>query len=209
MIKTRAGGHETSVLGRQAIPLPLTAPADGAPPRSDRCADERSRRLAAMFERYLPFVWRSLRRLGVSDAGVDDAAQEVFMIAARRLDSIAADKEQSFLFGVALRIAADARRKHARRREAPLDSAPEPTAATAQADEALERHRARELLDRLVAELPDDTRPVFLLYELEGLTMAEIATFLDLAPGTVASRLRRGREDFTRRVAALGGKEPR
>jgi RNA polymerase sigma-70 factor (ECF subfamily) len=37
---------------------------------------------------------------------------------------------------------------------------------------------------------------VFVLYELEGLSMAEIAGLLELPPGTVASRLRRAREEF-------------
>ena len=57
------------------------------------------------------------------------------------------------------------------------------------------------MLDAIVAELPDDTRPVFVLHELEGMTMAEIASCLGMAPGTVASRLRRAREVFARAVA--------
>jgi RNA polymerase sigma-70 factor (ECF subfamily) len=46
----------------------------------------------------------------------------------------------------------------------------------------------------------DDLRTVFVLHDIEGLTMAEIADALALNPGTVASRLRRAREDFNRRV---------
>jgi RNA polymerase sigma-70 factor (ECF subfamily) len=47
-----------------------------------------------------------------------------------------------------------------------------------------------------------ELRAVFVLYELEDFTMAEIARTLELPPGTVASRLRRARETFER-LAAL------
>ncbi|MFT3771354.1 MAG: sigma factor-like helix-turn-helix DNA-binding protein [Minicystis sp.] len=56
--------------------------------------------------------------------------------------------------------------------------------------------------------MPLDLRAVFVLFELEQATMAEIAAMLDLPPGTVASRLRRAREHFqaaARRIAAKGG----
>jgi RNA polymerase sigma-70 factor (ECF subfamily) len=49
-----------------------------------------------------------------------------------------------------------------------------------------------------------DLRTVFILYEVEEMTMAEIATVLQIPPGTVASRLRRAREDFLARVRSTG-----
>jgi RNA polymerase sigma-70 factor (ECF subfamily) len=64
------------------------------------------------------------------------------------------------------------------------------------------------MLDDLVAQLPDDTRPVFVLFELEGMTMASIAGCLDLPAGTVASRLRRARELFAAQVARLEARSP-
>jgi RNA polymerase sigma-70 factor (ECF subfamily) len=60
----------------------------------------------------------------------------------------------------------------------------------------LDERRRLELLDGLLARLPEDLAEVFVLFELEELTMAEIARLLDLPPGTVASRLRRARERF-------------
>jgi RNA polymerase sigma-70 factor, ECF subfamily len=154
-------------------------------------------RLTAMFTTHFDFVWRSLRRLGVHDAAVDDAAQEVFVVAQRKLRAIEHGKEKAFLFGTAVRVAADSRRARGRRRETPNEAAaatsPDPGART---DELVEQKRARELLDRVIAALPDDARPVFVLYELEGMTMAEIAACLAIPPGTVASRLRRAREAF-------------
>lgn len=160
-------------------------------------------RLSSMFHHHYDFVWRSVRRLGVAPDAVDDAAQEVFVIASRKLDSIELGKEKAFLFGTALRVASDSRRALQRRRQAPADDQPEPVDATPGIDELVDQKRAREILDELIQRLPEDTRPVFVLFELEGMTMAKIASYLDLPAGTVASRLRRARELFAEHVARL------
>jgi RNA polymerase sigma-70 factor, ECF subfamily len=202
VIKSLAAGHPSGAMVSEAARLPLGVP------RASTTTDDSVDRLAAIFHQHYDFVWRSVRRLGVPPDGVDDAAQEVFVVVSRRLDAIERGKEKAFLFGTAMRVAADARRARARRRQSP-DEAPEPADASPAPDELVDRKRARELLDELVAQLPDDTRPVFVLFELEGMTMAEIAAVLELAPGTVASRLRRAREVFAafvaRRDAAQGG----
>jgi RNA polymerase sigma-70 factor (ECF subfamily) len=157
-------------------------------------------RLRAIFDANLDFVWRSLRRLGVPQLVVDDATQEVFLVASRRLADIEVGRERSFLFATALRVASDARRASARRGkrddralERIADDAPGP-------DELADRRRARALLDRVLDTLDLELRAVFVLYELEEMTMVEIASILDLAQGTVASRLRRARQAF--KVAA-------
>ena len=160
-------------------------------------------RLSKMFHHHYDFVWRSVRRLGVSPEAVDDATQEVFVGASRKLDAIEAGKEKAFLFGTAVRVAADSRRAHGRRLRASSEEQPELVDTTPAQGELVDQKRARELLDELVAQLPEDTRPVFVLFELEGMTMAEIASCLELPAGTVASRLRRARELFTAHVARL------
>jgi RNA polymerase sigma-70 factor (ECF subfamily) len=159
------------------------------------------RRFATLFDQHFAFVWRSLRRLGVAAEGLDDAAQEVFVVASRRLDAIAPGKERGFLFGTALRVASDARRAANRRRSREQEPEVELEAVAPGPDELVDRKRARELLDAIIEQLPVDTRDVFVLFELEGMTMAEIASCLALRPGTVASRLRRAREAFTEAVA--------
>src|SRR5689334_22235625 len=78
-------------------------------------------RLSEMFHHHYDFVWRSVRRLGVPPDAVDDAAQEVFVVASRKLDSIELGKEKAFLFGTAMRVASDTRRAAQRRRQAPAD----------------------------------------------------------------------------------------
>jgi RNA polymerase sigma-70 factor (ECF subfamily) len=164
------------------------------------------RRFARLFDEHFDFVWRSLRRLGVAPASVDDAAQEVFVVASRRLAAIEVGKERAFLFGTALRVASDQRRAAHRRREREQEVDGEPRSQQPGPDELIDRRRARELMDEIIATLPDETRPVFVLFELEGMTMAEIASCLELPPGTVASRLRRARELFAAALARLEAK---
>jgi RNA polymerase sigma-70 factor (ECF subfamily) len=188
------------------VPTVATAsPPVGAPPAV--APDEApGARLRWIVEQHFDFVWRSLRRLGVPSEAVDDAAQEVFWVMARKLDAVELGSERSYLFATALRVASDIRRRRARQRvvhdselvDAAADLAADPEAL-------LDQKRARDLLDVVLDELPLDLRTVLLLAEGEQLTMAEIASLLGVPPGTVASRLRRARSIFQQRVDALVG----
>jgi RNA polymerase sigma-70 factor, ECF subfamily len=169
----------------------------------------RRARAQALVREHFGFVWRSLLRLGVPRADAEDALQQVFVVASGKLDDLSPGRERSFLFAVALRIASHAHRARQRRREV-LDA--EPTShldPTPGADELLDQGRARAALDAILAAMPLELRTVFVLYELEETTMAEIAALLELPAGTVASRLRRAREHFqaaVRRLEARGGR---
>jgi RNA polymerase sigma-70 factor (ECF subfamily) len=155
----------------------------------------RAARVRTAVEQHYDFLWRSLRRLGVAPPHVDDAAQHVLIVFAQRLADIEPQAERGFLFGTAVRVAADYRK--GRRRSFEVCD-PEALDRLASPDPSVEcridQRRARDLLDSLLAELPDDLRSVFILFEFEELTMAAIADLLGLRPGTVASRLRRARE---------------
>ncbi len=151
----------------------------------------------ALFAAHYPFIWRQMRRLGVPESAVDDATQEVFIVAARRMSDIQPGAERSFLFGVARRVAADARRtRHAR-----ASAVSEPLGADT-ADEredpeqALQGRRSQAMLHRVLDAMADDTREAFVLFELEELSRREIAELLGIPEGTAASRLRRAREEF-------------
>jgi RNA polymerase sigma-70 factor (ECF subfamily) len=170
-------------------------------PRAWPADAKRQARVAAT---HYDFVWRSLRRLGVAEQAVDDAAQQVFVVAARKLGRIAPDAERSFLFQTALRVAMSIRRGYAQRRETLIgdelegvvDGSPLP-------DAAAEERQRRKQLDELLDALPMELRTVFVLYEIEGLDSPEIASMLEIAVGTVASRLRRARESFRRAAERL------
>lgn len=154
-------------------------------------------RLRAMIAEHLDFTWRSLRRLGLPPDAADDAAQRVFVVASQRLDDIEAGCEKAFLFNTAVRVAASVRRAFARRREVLRgDDEPETADTAPSADALLDRNRARVVLEELLDDLALELRAVFVLFELEGMTIAEIAKTTDLAEGTVSSRLRRARQAF-------------
>lgn len=160
-------------------------------------------RIAGLVREHYGFVWRLLRRLGLREGDADDAAQQVFLVAAGRLRGVERERERSFLYGVALNVGARARRSQQRRREEPLDAAGEGMSPEPSAEQLLERRQARDALDALLGEMPDELRVVFVLYELEELSTPEIAELCEVPLGTAASRLRRAREDFEQRVARL------
>lgn len=172
-------------------------------------ARSREERVRAMFEADYDFIWRSLRRFGVPPSRVDDAAQQVFVIASQKLDAIAEGSERSFLFGTAMRVASDVRRSAPVRREVASDGADLEPDASPLPDELVDRRRARAMLDRVLDEMDDDLRAVLVMFELEGLSSPEIAELMNIPVGTVASRLRRAREDFEARVARIAARTRR
>jgi RNA polymerase sigma-70 factor (ECF subfamily) len=163
---------------------------------TSRALFAREARLRAAVEEHYSVVYRFLRRMGVPEAGAEDAVQQVLVVLARRLDGVDAGAERSFLLGTALRVASDVRKHEARLRE--VDDAPleDQASADADADAELDRRRARRVLDGILGELPDDLRSVFVMCDIEELTMSEVAASLGVPAGTVASRLRRAREAF-------------
>jgi RNA polymerase sigma-70 factor (ECF subfamily) len=128
---------------------------------------------------------------------VDDAAQQVFWIAAQKLDGITHGSEKAFLFSTAVGVAANARRARARSREVCDEEVIQSQVDVSPSGEKLvEMRQQRALLDRILASMQDDLRTVFVLFVLEGLAAPEIADMLGIPTGTVASRLRRAREAF-------------
>jgi RNA polymerase sigma-70 factor (ECF subfamily) len=184
----------------------------GAAAADSKVAAENAQRFRMLVTDHFDFIWRTLRGLGVPSAYVDDAAQQVFLVATQKLSVIALGSERAFLFATARGIAANARRTRIRNPEvnddealeAHPDNQPDP-------EQLIASKRAREVLDRILDELSEDVRTVFMLYELEGMTMAEITTLLNVPHGTIASRLRRARKEFEssarRYQAGVGGKK--
>jgi RNA polymerase sigma-70 factor (ECF subfamily) len=167
--------------------------------------------IRTLVDQHFGFIARSVRRLGVPEVDVDDASQQVFLVAAHKLDRIDPGNEKAFLFGIALRVASEARRARRRRTVREGAAAAEATTSVSETPEQIAANRqARALLDEILDAMPENVRAVFMLFELEEMTMAEIAKVLDVPPGSVASRLRRGRELFhseaARRRGQLGSK---
>jgi RNA polymerase sigma-70 factor (ECF subfamily) len=165
-------------------------------------------RFRSLVDEHFAFVWRSVRRLGMSAADADDAAQEVFVVAARKLGSVEAGREKAFLFGSAVRIASTRRRTRRRHPEDPAETLDtRPHEGDASPEERAELAEARALLQSILDGMLDEQRVVFVLAELEETPVREIAELLELPLGTVSSRLRAARESFAGEVRRLSARE--
>jgi RNA polymerase sigma-70 factor (ECF subfamily) len=189
----------------------MAGPPSGAPrsPARAPANPQAERRLAAAIARHADLVWRALRRFGVPERDVADAAQQVFLTFAQHASEIAGGKEPSYLATVAVKVAANARRKLQRSREEALGDEPLLNFPAEQTPEQLlSEKQLREELDRGLSTLPFEQRAVFVLYELEGFTLPEIAEALGTPLGTATSRLRRARAHFEAWVANRAGARP-
>lgn len=167
---------------------PAARALDDAPPASRPPVDRA--RLERMFTAHHALVWRTLRRRGLDADAAADATQQVFLIAAERLGDIRSGSERAFLIGTALRLARTIARRGAR---VQLEDDMDLRVATRNpADE----RAAVEIFDRVLGELDTSLVEVFVLFELSGFSSPEIAELLAIPVGTVASRLRRAREEF-------------
>jgi RNA polymerase sigma-70 factor (ECF subfamily) len=155
------------------------------------------------------FVWRVLRGFGLSPSDAEDAAQQVFMIATRKLDSIDPSRERSFVYGTAMHVANNARRGNRRRREVPEDDDTERVAPSNRSPERqTELGEARALLAEILAQLPERSRRVLVLAEIEQLEVPEIASLEGVPVGTAASRLRLARQQFRTLLEAAQDRNP-
>jgi RNA polymerase sigma-70 factor (ECF subfamily) len=161
-------------------------------------------RVRAAIEAHYESLWRFLRRMGVEESHVEDAAQQVLLVFAQRGDALAPAVVRAFLFGTALRVASDFRRKSGRSGAVvELGELREHAHPAPDAEEQATQSELRRLLDRILDELAPELRAVFVLAELEEMTMAEVARVLSIPAGTVASRLRRAREVFAEKASEL------
>jgi RNA polymerase sigma-70 factor (ECF subfamily) len=136
-------------------------------------------------------VWRALRRRGLAAEAAEDAAQETFLLVAERLDDIRPESERSFLIATAVRVAHSLGRKTVRWE---LDEDMDQRLSGIR--DTSDTRADMQLCDLVLSKVDADLVEVFVLYELEGLTSPEIAGLLEIPLGSVASRLRRAREQF-------------
>ena len=155
-------------------------------------------RVAVLFRAHFGFVRRVLRRCGVAEADLDDAVQEVFLVVHRRIDDFQGRaSETTWLYAVAVRVASTLRRS-ASREQARRDKVGTQMHSASEADpeRELSRQEAGALLDDLLGELDSTKRTVFVLAELEGVPVPEIARIMDANLRTTHSRLRLARKRF-------------
>src|SRR5690349_18370129 len=129
---------------------------------------------SAFYDEHFDFVWRTLRRLGVPEAALDDMAQDVFVVAFRRqADFAGLSSHRTWLFGIAWNRARELARSARRRPEHELpDSLATP--GDSDAEQTAIRSQALRLAYRLLEELTPERRAVLVMADVEGMTAAEI-----------------------------------
>jgi RNA polymerase sigma-70 factor (ECF subfamily) len=154
------------------------------------------------YREHQDFVWRNARRMGCADDWVDDAVQEVFLVAARRLSELPPDANvRGWLFAIVVRVAQRMQRDRGRYR-ARLQHYSEACAGEHSASPEASSAAARTLR-QLLGRLDEARRAVVILIELEGMTSAEVAQTLGLPQGTVDSRLRAARQQLATWIVEL------
>ena len=151
------------------------------------------------------FVRRCLQGCRVPDADLDDASQEVFLVASRRLAEIDGFRTRAFLRGVATRVAATRRRTVTRRREELSDTLDDRAGERLDPERLTALKLARGRFEEILKAMTHETRDVFRLVELEECSVGSVARRLGIPIGTASSRLRSARSELTlaaRRVAA-------
>lgn len=154
-----------------------------------------------VFAEHAPYVWRALRRLGASEADADDLCQEVFVVVHRKLPEFEGRSSlRTWLYGICVRTARDHRRRAHVRNETPTDEPPDGRISAPQ-DAELDRAGARARLDAELSALEPEKREVFVLYEIEELTMADVAEAVGIPLQTAYSRLYSARKQLAERLA--------
>ncbi|HET9959059.1 MAG TPA: RNA polymerase sigma factor [Polyangiaceae bacterium] len=159
-----------------------------------------------VYAEHFRYVWRCLRSLGVRDAVLDDALQDVFLVVQRKLASFEGKSElRTWLYAIALRVA---RRYRTRPKEEPGPEADGEHAAIdaeacANLEASVECNQRLELARRALDALHDHKREVFVLAQIEQMSAPEIAEITGLPLNTVYSRLRAARLAFSAEVRRL------
>jgi RNA polymerase sigma-70 factor (ECF subfamily) len=155
-----------------------------------------------IYEAHFSYVWHSLRRIGVRDADLEDLCHDVFVAFYRGLDTYdPARPIKPWLFGICFRVASDHRRR-ARHRFEVHETREAPSNAPG-ADDRVAEHQARCLVERALGELHPDKRAVFILHEIDGHSMPEIAAVIPAPLNTLYSRLRLARAEFANAIRRL------
>jgi RNA polymerase sigma-70 factor (ECF subfamily) len=167
-----------------------------------------------LYDSHFSFVWRNLRRLGVPDVILEDAAQDVFLVVHRRWESFDSrwSSVETWLFGILLRVARNHRRSLRRRSWAipstgdVVEVVPSPAAGPA---ELVARREAVALLDRLLDSLDEDKRSIIVLVDVEQLSVPQAAEALEVNLNTAYWRLRTARTQLRKSLARIRATEAR
>ncbi len=182
------------------VPHPFDVDVHGDPVSGHAHADAASR-FDALYERWFDDTCRWIRALGGAASDLEDLAQEVFLIARRKIEGFDGANEGGWLFAIARNVVRDHRRKRwfksffVREKESSLEHLPADGADPAT---LLSRAQDRRLAQKLLEKMSDKRRVCFVLFEIEGYSGEEIAVLEGVPVATVWTRLHHARKDFER-----------
>jgi RNA polymerase sigma-70 factor (ECF subfamily) len=163
----------------------------------------------AVYEELFPFVWRVARRRGVPEAELDDVCQDVFVIVHKRLAEFEGRSSlKTWVYGILNNVVLTRHRTSTRRDPNRAEVDPELLIdGSSSPDEAASGAQAAQIAHALLAQLGDDKRAVFILVELEGMSVPEAAEAVQINLNTAYARLRAARADFAAAVARFQARE--
>ncbi|MDC0668068.1 RNA polymerase sigma factor [Nannocystis radixulma] len=154
--------------------------------------------IAELFRDHYEFVWRLTGRLGVPAAVVDDAVQDVFVVLHQRRDEFEVrGSVRALLYGITRRIARRYRQRAARHVELVVE--PEPAGPCL--EEELARRQAAAVVRDALDAMDEDKRMAFVLSDIEGMPMPEVAECLEINLNTAYSRVRVARQLLQKAIA--------
>jgi RNA polymerase sigma-70 factor (ECF subfamily) len=170
--------------------------------------------IAEVYADHFKYVWRCLRALGVADAALDDAVQDVFLVVQKKLAQFDGRAQlRTWLYAIALRVArryraaaAEDARRRAAESHTPSSEDTDPSRelpVPVDAERSIEHGELLDLARRALERLDDPKREVFVLSHVERMSAPEIAEAIDIPLNTVYSRLRAARLEFKAHVARL------
>jgi RNA polymerase sigma-70 factor (ECF subfamily) len=164
---------------------------------------------AEIYAEHFEFVWRNACRMGVAESSREDVVQEVFVVAVRRLAEFEGRSSvRTWLYGILVRVAAEHRRQE-RQRSTKESAAAAETVRTIDesATDAITRREATRVVDEILAEMDEEKRTMFVLVDLEEMSVPEAARGLEINLNTAYARLRAARTHFADAVKRIHARQ--
>ncbi len=169
-----------------------------APAPEDECV--------AAFDRELDYIFATLRRLGARPSEAEDLVQELFLVLHKNWAKFDSRRPlRPYLFGIAFRICQAHRRR--RRREIPVENI-ENGEEYFHPEVEFQRKETADLLHAALDRVPLPRRAVVVMYELDELSILEVADRLSMSQFGTYARLRKGRRELRAALKRLGGGRP-
>jgi RNA polymerase sigma-70 factor (ECF subfamily) len=163
----------------------------------------------AVYASEFAFVWRNLRRFGVPEAALRDAAQDVFVVVHRRLGEFERRAPlRSWIYSIVTRTARHYRRTRERKELRDVEDPEQvPDWSSPTPEDRAGRGEALRLLVALLETLDDEKREAVVLCDLEGMTVPEVSAAVGANVNTVYSRVRAGRQQLRQLLAEHNARE--